>query len=190
LVVDLPLRPLVVFSALQLLLILITPKVYDRYFLFLTPGAFALAAPRQNGGRWRWPAAGVLLLYAALSLAMMHDWLSWNSARWALGRRALERRVHPWDVEGGFEWNGWYGPGPGSPTPPEVDIPSPTKTLRLPANYDFHFWHVTGRFAITFQPPEDAKLIDSQAYSRWLPPGRGQLFLVEYAPTKSPAPGD
>ena len=55
---------------------------------------------------WRGaPAAAALAVYGAVSVGLMHDWLAWNSARWAVGRRALAAGVRPTDIEGGFEWH-------------------------------------------------------------------------------------
>jgi len=50
----------------------------------------------------------MLALYAWISVGLMHDWLAWNAARWELGRQALAQGIATTDIEGGFEWDGWY----------------------------------------------------------------------------------
>jgi hypothetical protein len=82
--------PLVLFSALHLLLLVVSPTLYDRYIIVLMPGALALASAVPC--RLRWPMGlGVLAILAVCSAGLMHDWVAWNSARWDLGRRALAR---------------------------------------------------------------------------------------------------
>jgi hypothetical protein len=108
---------------------------------------------------------------------LTHDWLAWNSARWELGRRAVDRSAHPWEIEGGFEWDGWHAPGPDTPASPEDNA---STSLRLPASYDFHFWHVKGRYGLAFGVPDDATLVDSERFSLWLLPGKQEMVCVRY----------
>src|SRR5205823_13828524 len=83
--------PLFIYSFLQGALFILSPKIYDRYFVVLLPGALAAIGLRSHVSMGRravgWLALGAM---AALSIGLMHDWLSWNEARWALGQKAVQ----------------------------------------------------------------------------------------------------
>lgn len=51
-----------------------------------------------------------ILIYAALSVAATHDYFSWNRARWQAGEELVLRGgISPLRIDGGLEFNGWYG---------------------------------------------------------------------------------
>lgn len=168
-----PAGPILLYSLCQIPFLLIAPEFYDRYLLVLVPGALALAVERQPASAPRWlPGLGVLVAVGLVSVCLMHDWLAWNAARWELGRRALERHIPARAIEGGFEWDGWFGPGRQTPVrsarPPGLTLPLIHR----------RFGHVTGRFALSFSEVRGTTRIDSQPYSLWLPPGRHEFFLI------------
>lgn len=69
--------PLLVFSVLQVPLLFLAPDFYDRYLLFLLPGAFLPAGKSEPEARLSWaPALGALVIFAIVSVCLMHDWLS------------------------------------------------------------------------------------------------------------------
>lgn len=167
---------LLVFTVLHIPFLLITEIVFDRYLLVLFPGALALAATTalvvrvQLGAAW-----AVLALYGFLSVAIMHDWLAWNSARFALGRRAVEERHIPAaDIEGGFEWDGWYAvhARPVNARPP--------RGLVLPFNQCL-FPDLTGRYGLAFQPLPHTVTVDREPYRLWLHTGTRYFYLVKQA---------
>ena len=44
-----------------------------------------------------------------LTIGATHDYLSWNRVRWqALHNLMQEPQISPNDIDGGFEFNGWY----------------------------------------------------------------------------------
>jgi hypothetical protein len=178
--------PLFIYSFMQAALFILSPKIYDRYFLVLLPGALAAIGMRCQVTRARrvvgWLAVGAM---AAFSFGLMHDWLSWNEARWALGRKAVASNTHPWWIDGGLEWNGWYAHATQPElAPPPKNVPGPTVTQYY--NYDLHFFDVIGHFAIASQVPAGAVVRGHQSYSLWLPPRRQEAFLVEYTGTEDP----
>jgi hypothetical protein len=169
------------FTLVQVVLLLIARAVYDRYLEFLLPGALALAGAGAGRLAWRGvPAAAALALYGAVSVGLMHDWLAWNAARWALGRRAVAAGVRPADIEGGFEWDGWFAP---DPAPPAADDAG----LALPFTRDYFPW-VTGRYALAFSVPPGAVAVDAELYTTWLPPARRVFYLARPAGAGDAAP--
>jgi len=163
------------FALLQVPFILVAPSPYDRYFLVLLPGVLCLAATCIPAPRWRRAAAlSAVLSGAAISVALMHDWLEMNSALWKLGERQLARNIAPWDIEGGFEWDGWHAP--------DVEtnaLAVPPKGPRLPMTNGF-FRHVSGHYAISFTAFTVTLCLDVEPYRQWLPPGQGLLFFIEF----------
>jgi hypothetical protein len=165
--------PLLVFGALQIPLIFLGFGPYDRYFLPIIPVALAIAdfAPERSKNRWLQGLAGMLVL-AVLSIGLMHDWLSWNQARWTLGQRALAQGWKPPEIDGGMEWNGWYSP---EPRPQAFE-----GQHRLWLAFTAHrFPHVLGRVALSFSPIPGTRILDQQSYSLWLLARNGHFYLLE-----------
>jgi hypothetical protein len=108
-----------------------------------------------------------------VSIGLMHDWLAWNAARWALGQRALAHHTDPLDIEGGVEWDGWYT------TAKEVrERPAHPPWPVLPFTKEW-FSSVTGHYALSFSQLSGARTIDSEPYTLWLLPGKRRFFLLE-----------
>jgi hypothetical protein len=176
------------FVGLHLILIFFAPWFLDRYFLVLLPAALLLMGGDVDPlplPRIQWAAGFTLLaISAAFSVAMMHDWLSWNRIRWQMGRDALKQHIHPWDIEGGFEWDGWYAP-PDRPEP----LPPALRPRRMVLHYtEEKFTNVRGKYAIGFSrfartfPPDISprvREIRSEEYPLWTRLGTGQVLWLE-----------
>lgn len=51
----------------------------------------------------------ILLIYGGLTIGATHDYLAWNRSRWqALNDLMEESRILPNNIDGGYEFNGWY----------------------------------------------------------------------------------
>jgi hypothetical protein len=177
--------PLTVFTLLQIPILFVVPEFYDRYLLFLLPGALALAgvAPGHPDAEpdftWRWaPGLATLVLFGAVSVGLMHDWLAWNSARWKLGERALSLGIPSQEIEGGAEWNGWHSE-PDSP-------PAQVSGYVLPFTRDW-FGNVTGRLGLSFTAFPGTVVVDEEPYTLWLVPGDHRFYLIEFPHRRSDA---
>jgi hypothetical protein len=167
--------PLLVFGALQIPLILLGFGPYDRYCLPIIPAALAIAdfAPEPSKNRLLPSLAGLVVL-AVVSVGLMHDWLSWNQARWTLGQRALDQGWKPTEIEGGMEWNGWYSPEP------RLQAFEGQHRMWLP--FTAHcFPHVVGRVALSFSPIAGTRILGQESYSLWLLARKGHFYLLEAA---------
>lgn len=180
-------NPILVFTAIQAAFVVIRPAVYDRDFLFLIPGAIFLAGAPPAGARVRWlPGMVCLLVFAALSICLIHDWFASNHALWTLGRRAVEQQhVDPMQIEGGFEWDGWHAEGARRITrnPFKTMLPKrlATPALTLYATHQI-FPQVVGNYALAFSRPPRCTVVDSEPYGLWLIRGGYSVLLVKYAP--------
>jgi hypothetical protein len=104
----------------------------------------------------------------------MHDWLSWNSARWELGREAVHAGIDPRDIEGGYEWNGWHGP---DRLPPwNGGLSDAGLDLTFTKN---NFWWVTGKYALAFSQQPGTVERDARPYALWLSPGSHRFLLLQ-----------
>jgi len=154
--------PLTIFSVLHVPFLLLPLVLFDRYLIVFLPGALYLAtnprvdtAPSRLHGLLPRRVLGLaaLALFGFFSLCLIHDWLAWNAARWALGERALERGIAREQIDGGFEWSSWQA---GSP----------------------HFLDNV-RYALSFSVPQGARAIDQEPYHLWLAPGQRTFYLIE-----------
>ncbi|HTU18135.1 MAG TPA: glycosyltransferase family 39 protein [Gemmataceae bacterium] len=168
-------------TLLQVPFILIIPAYFDRYLLFFLPGALALALSTSMSEKsetgWLRLQLAALVVLGSVSLGLMHDWLAWNTARWELGQRAIDRRhIDPCDIEGGVEWDGWYA-GIGGPR-------RRTETPRWPVLPFTREWcpRIRGRFVLSFSDVRGYRRLDAASYSMWLIPGRRQFYFLELPP--------
>jgi len=174
------------FTVLQFLLLLILPYQMDRYMEVLFPGAiFLMILQCSDLAAIRPPAIAVTALSGLIAVALLHDWFSWNSARWELGRQTVAtKNIDPSEIEGGFEWNGWHGRAEPNGTPwlksPAV-ARTDTNSLVLPFPRDY-FPTVSGHYALAFTVPTNTVVLTSLPYSRWLPPAQKEFYLVEHQP--------
>jgi 4-amino-4-deoxy-L-arabinose transferase-like glycosyltransferase len=167
---------LTLFTVLQIPFLFFAPWLYDRYLLVFLPGLIAAGVVTVEAVNVKaWPAALAWLAgSAALSVALVHDWYSWNIARWQLGERAVQvHQISPRRIEGGFEWDGNFNQVSG-----DAPIPAPRLALK-----DVHFWFpkVTGEYAISFTPLKDSVAIDREPYRLWLGGDHDLLLLKEQA---------
>jgi hypothetical protein len=183
-------EPLTLFTALHLPFLFLPYVIFDRYYLVLMPGALYLAtnpaaatepAEARRGLPRRALGLAALGLYAVVSVALLHDWLSWNAARWELGRRAVERGIEATDIEGGFEWNGWY-----SPYPVFARCRGERKGLTLTLTWCMYA-HISGRYGLSFSVLDGTRAVDEEPYDLWLAPGRRSFYLIAtQAPGNAP----
>jgi uncharacterized membrane protein YoaK (UPF0700 family) len=179
--------PLMLFTVFQAIVLLFIPGTFDRYLEVLFPGAAYLVAVRRDETNLHWKAGvAAVVLYGLVSIGLVHDWFSWNSARWKLGRQALAQGVKPADIEGGVEWNGWFGcADPERPLPPpNFGAPLPDDSTLVLRFSRVHFPQVTGRFALAFTQPPNSALVASNSYSVWLGPSPKNFLLVRHLEVK------
>jgi hypothetical protein len=162
---------LLIFTLLESGAALSTPRLYDRYLLFLVPGLLAMSARMFNGEKAMWwagiPALAVL---AAVSTCLTHDLWAWNVARWEIGRRAIEQGIEATDIEGGFEWNGHYGPLSGRPGRAQArSAPEQTTAASSSARH----------YILSFSPLPGTVTVTYETYRTWLPTGSHRFYLLK-----------
>lgn len=84
-------------------------KLWDEYLLVFLPASLYLVL-REAGLSARGLVAGGLVCASMLAYALPEqaEYLAWNDARWRLGRQLVQQGAAPQQIQGGFEWVGWY----------------------------------------------------------------------------------
>jgi hypothetical protein len=109
-------------------------------------------------------AVALILIYGAFTLASAHDYLAWNRARWhALADLMEKERISYRNIDGGFEFNGWYA----------YDA---KYRERSPKSW----WWVDGDdYVISFGPISGYVEMRRYPFQRWIPFGQGNIFVLK-----------
>jgi TM2 domain-containing membrane protein YozV len=138
---------------------------FDRYLLpvtaFLT-AFLALSFGATEFGLSRAGRALALLLiigFGVFAIAGTRDYLEWNRTRWrAVDGLLAKMDVKPKDIDGGFEFNGWY----------MYD----TFTMT-------NWWVVKGTYVVSFGKIEGYEPISRYTYKHWMLPYEGTIFVLK-----------
>jgi hypothetical protein len=149
-------------------ILLVIDFLFDRYVMFLTPLVLLLLAAGAHRATIVRPGAGfryAMILtagYAAFSVASVHDYFSWNRARWvALDYLTDDLHVSPNRIDGGFEFNGLF-------LHDFAYKPKPHKSW---------WWVDDDEFAVTFRPLPGYEVMRRYPVDRWLPVWGDLLIL-------------
>jgi len=142
---------------------------FDRYLVPLVPFLLYLNAgklPREDvGATIRKSASAVLIAFvAAFAVLGTRDYLTWNRVRWeALTELQQTASVSAHDIDGGFEYNGWF-----------LYDPAYQKT----SNKSW-WWVRDDKYMIAFSKTTGFKVVKAYEYFNWMPPKVHTLFLLQ-----------
>lgn len=160
-------------SVLYFLCLCILLYAADRYIIPLLPLMMifilsqATPIPFHINRLSTFIAAVLLLVYGTFSVAATHDYLSWNRARWkALHYLTEEAQISYNNIDGGFEFNGWYEPDPAG-----------RKKAEKSWNWLFRKFDYTD-YVLSFQPIKGFREIARYPFKRWLPLGKGYIYIL------------
>jgi len=101
----------------------------------------------------------LILGLGVFGVAGSRDYFAWNRTRWrAVDDLLANKDVKPKDVDGGFEFNGWY----------MYDTFTVT-----------NWWVVNGAYVISFGRIEGYEPISRYSYQHWMPPYEGTIFVLK-----------
>lgn len=104
-----PVFTLVIVSLLMAIPIAASVVLWDEYLLVFVPlGLYLTLRLRPVSRRGVLLGICVCAAFMGYSLIEMDDHFAWNSARWEAGQALVAQGVHPENIEGGLEWDGWY----------------------------------------------------------------------------------
>jgi hypothetical protein len=105
-------------------------------------------------------------VYGAFSIAATHDYFGWNRSRWqGLDYLMEDLHVPPGQIDGGFEFNGWYG----------YDV-----NYRERAGVSW-WWVQNNEYVVAFGPLDGYREVLRVPYDRWLQGAQGNLVVLARA---------
>ncbi len=172
---------------------------FDRYLVFFLPlgtAILSIAAGEEGDARRPRRLLPVAFALAAAmglaSVALTHDYLAWNRARWeALRALMRDEGIPAARIDGGFEFNGWHFGNRFETCAP--DSPKRGRPEAIDGD-DFLCLWAEGRrnapYAVGFVPEPGAGVVRETPFRRWLPPRKDRVvvFRRPYQPSMSLAP--
>lgn len=155
--------------ALYFLLLMPAPLYFDRYVIPMMP--FIVVAmvrpatnPTENSERFsigsipalRAAAFTLVAAFAVFAVAGTRDYLMWNRLRWTALDELMRDGVSPTEIDGGFEFNGFY-----VYQPPFVR-PRPDSSISP-------WWVRRDTYQIAFGPVPGYTVVRKYTYQHWLP---------------------
>lgn len=142
---------------------------FDRYTLpvMILSAAGISAIHRPPSPLFKWISRSLMLIVIFFSVTAVHDFMQWNRARWdGLVYLTEEKGVSERRIDGGLEFNAWYGAGPYNPA----------------VKGEKSWWFVEeDEYVLACGPIEGFSLHKSFTYRRWLPPGRDSVQILWHA---------
>lgn len=142
---------------------------FDRYLIPLLPLSMIAMITTGNSFKLRvsrspvFIAAVLLFVYGFFALGATHDYLSWNRSRWkALHYLMEEAHISYKNIDGGYEFNGWY-----------------SFDAKYRVNPSKSWWWVDNDdYIISFGPMIGYSEMKRYPYKRWIPFGQGNIFVL------------
>jgi hypothetical protein len=152
------------------LLLVILSGSFDRYLLPLLPLsmiAILLSTKdviRKNlGDKITSLVVIILLIYGGFTIGATHDYLAWNRSRWqALNDLMEESRILPNNIDGGYEFNGWY-----------------LYDFKYKGSRDKSYWWVDkDDYIISFRPLDGYEAVKQYPFRGWLFSDQRNIFVL------------
>ena len=154
---------------IYILPIIFTTHPFDRWLLPLIPLlCTAIMVPttvNQTKKRFIYVIFVPLIITAMtiFSITGTRDYLSWNRTRWqALQNLTEKESISPNEIDGGFEFNGWYLCNSNQSSTTHKSIWGGLKT----------------QYMITMGPVRGFELYREYTYDKWLPPGQASIYVL------------
>lgn len=141
----------------------------DRYLIWLLPllMCIMLAQKRHDHLRNRVFSTSISLaiifIVGFFAIGSTHDYLAWNRTRWQAVTDLQQQGISYTNIDGGFEFNGWYSYDAGY----QMDT---SKSW---------WWVENDDFVISFGPLPNYVEIKKYPFERWIPPGDGSIFVLQ-----------
>jgi len=148
------------------LFLLLGNYFFDRYLLFLFPFTLILFLPASftNSKIGTSIAIVFLLINLFFSVSATHDYLAWNRARWTGLDSLTNSGISPSEIDGGFEFNGWY-----------------ETNTRNPGNeFEKSWWFVNqDKYVVAFGDLCGYKKINKYLFNSYLTFSKDSIFILQ-----------
>ena len=183
---------LIIILILQFLFVITKYSIFDRYLLILIPFLIVLLFSFMK----EFKILNVKYLYiiiiatALFSVVGTQDYINYNKASWYGSTQLLQQDVSPKQIDGGFEFNGWYNfeyALENLDKIKEKDENKITKLLGL-KSYSEHltkedavsWWFVVDdKYIISFSELDGYETIKGIEYKSYLFPGKQYVYVLE-----------
>ena len=105
-----------------------------------------------------------LILNIIFTVGATHDYFAWNRARWNAINDLTENGFSFKEIDGGFEFNGWYG----------FDSDYEAK------NGQSWWWIYEDTYLIAFNNYKFYRVIEEYPYQRWIPWKQDKIYVLKY----------
>lgn len=163
--------------------VLLTNPLFDEYLLPLIPFISATLVPRAlllpslKGRKFSLPPLTLLLVgFGVYAVFGTRDYLMLNRVRWtALSTLQRDLHVGPADIDGGYEFNGWY-----------LFDPNHVVQFNSIGKERSFWWVVRDDYLLTLGPVPGYKILRRYSYENWLPPRTQRVTVLRRTePSKS-----
>ena len=172
-------RLFLTFASLFYLLPLFLATVFDDRYLIpsvpliavvLISGSTSVSRSILGTTTLRVIAGSMIVASGFGAICGTHDYLEFNRVRWTTLRNLMrDQHVSYAEIDGGWEFNGFYQYNPNFRGPP-IDPFHPERTK--------DFWVKNDTYRIAFGGLPGYRIIETNTYSHWLPPYRQELVLL------------
>ncbi len=180
---NLNIRDLCLFiGAIVLLFLILLSSVYDlylvffdRYFTALLPFFIILFLISIRRFRYvRRVLFLTIIIFGIFSFIGTQDYINWNKARWYATTSLMQQNISEKQIDGGFEFNGWYTYEYALENLSEDDI-------RHPGKKDAVSWWfiVDDEYIVSFSEIESYITIKKLEYKSYLFPGKQYVYVLK-----------
>jgi len=139
---------------------------FDRYIIQLYLPVIVIILPPalkiDFKSKLAYVVISIAFIYALLTTALTHDYLSWNRARWqGLHYLMSDLKKSPQVIDGGFEFNGWY------------------QTASMQYGQTKSWWFVDkDDYILTFGPLPGYKVLKTFPYKQYVPFEEKNIYIL------------
>jgi hypothetical protein len=118
---------------------------------------------------------GILLVagFAGYAVAGTRDYLEWNRIRWEALADLQRENISPQQIDGGFEFNGWFLYDPKFHGPPHKS----------------NWWVQDDEYLLSFGPLAGYEIYREYKYAHWMPWYEGKILVLKRRNEESPTTG-
>jgi hypothetical protein len=161
---------------------------FDRYLILFLPLLMVLASIStlnfsKNQTKFNSKIACIslilLLFCGGFTISATHDYLSWNRVRWqALNNLMQDFKISPNQINGGFEFNGWYFGNRIEICNPEYQKSAKSTSLNW-NDFTCLLGNASHQYILAFVPPiNDSYNLEGQySFRSWLPWREQNLYI-------------
>lgn len=162
---------------------------FDRYLILFLPlvmmGASISTAKLRNskiGSGAICGAVVLLLFYGGVTIAGTHDHLASNRVLWQALKNTMEDgKVRPDQIDGGFEFNGWYFGNKLTICNPAYKA-SAGRTKVTPSDFKCLFDNERWQYRVSYEPEAGFNIEDEYHFRRWLPWRDQTVYVLRRLP--------